>query len=258
VAVGLEILGLLAASAGASYGFWKLQRHRERKLLDVPKDPDLEVVLGVAQHEAQARGHAHLWPLHLLYGLAQDETFTGAITRLEGDATKLESYAQDELDKRKEPHDDRAMAEGGHAVGVVLLLARAHGRAATVTDLWARLVRTDAGRAAAAAAGIDPTALLFLLMHGMKEPSTDLADRTDVHVVLRNDDYTTQEFVVAMLRDVFELSETDATARMWETHKQGRTIVGRYKLDIARTKIATARARARGESFPLWIGVEDC
>jgi ATP-dependent Clp protease adaptor protein ClpS len=256
--VGLEILGLLAASAGASYGFWKLQRRRERKLLDVPKDPDLEVVLGVAQHEAQSRGHAHLWPLHLLYGLAQDETFTAAITRLEGDATKLESYAQDELDKRKESHDDRAMAEGGHAVGVVLILARMHGRAATVTDLWARLVRTDAGKAAAAAAGVDPTALLFVLMHGMLEPSTALADRTDVHVVLRNDDYTTQEFVISILREVFELTEADANTKMWETHRQGRTVVGRYKLDAARTKIATVRTRARAESFPLWIGVEDC
>jgi ATP-dependent Clp protease adaptor protein ClpS len=256
--VGLEILGLLAASAGASYGFWKLQRYRERKLLDMPKDPDLEVVLGVAQHEAQSRGHAHLWPLHLLYGLAQDDTFTDAITSLEGDATKLESYAQDELDKRKDAQDDRATAEGGHTVGVVLMLARAHGRPATVTDLWARLARTDAGRAAAAAAGVDATALLFVLAHGMKEPTTDLADRTNVHVVLRNDDYTTQELVVSILRDVFELSEADATARMWETHKQGRSIVGRYKLDVARTKITAARARARIENLPLWIGVEDC
>jgi ATP-dependent Clp protease adaptor protein ClpS len=256
--VALEILGLIAASAGASYGFWKLQRRRERKLLDVPRDPDLEVVLGVAQHEAQARGHAHVWPLHLIYGLAQDEAFTAAIARLGGDAAKLETYAQEELDKRREPHDERAMAEGGHAVGVVFMLARSHGRAAKVADLWSRLVRTDAAKAAAGAAGIDAIGLLFVLMHGMPEPSTDLADRTDVHVVLRNDDYTTQEFVVAILRDVFELGETEATTRMWETHKQGRSVVGRYKVDTARTKIATVRQRARGEGFPLWIGVEDC
>jgi len=256
--VGVEILGLLAASAGASYGWWKLQRRRERKLLDVPKDPDLEVVLGVAQHEAQTRGHAYLWPLHLVHGLAQDETFVAAIVRLEGDASKLEGFAQDELDKHEEPHDQRAMNEGGHVVGIVFMLARAHRRAATVTDLWARLMRTEIAKAAATAAGVDPTALLFVLAHGMPEPSTDLPDRTDVHVVIRNDDYTTQDFVVAILRDVFEQSETDATKRMWQTHKEGRTVVGRYKLAVARDKIATARRRARDEGFPLWVGVEDC
>ena len=256
--MGIEILGLLAASAGASYGFWRLQRRRERKLLDVPKDPDLEVVLSVAEHEARSRGHEHIWPLHLLYGLAQDETFVAAIARLGGEAAKLESYAQDELDKRKDPRDDRSAAEGAHAVGIVLMLARAHGRAATVADLWARLVRTDVAVAATAAAGVDAIALLFVLAHGMPEPSTDLPDRTDVHVVLRNDDYTTQEFVVEILREVFELDDQDATTKMWQTHKEGRALVGRYKLATARDKIAAVRKRARESGFPLWVGVEDC
>jgi len=256
--VGIEIIGLLAASAGASYGWWKLQRRRERKLLDVPKDPDLQVVLGVAEHEARSRGHRYLWPLHLLYGLAQDETFAGAIARIGGDVTKLESHVQDELDKRKEAHDERAAYEGAHTMGVMAMLARSHGRSATVTDLWARLARFDSCRAAAAAAGVDATAVLFVLIHGMPEPSTDLPDRTDVHVVLRNDDYTTQQFVTAILRDVFELGEADATAKMWQTHKEGRAIVGRYKLAAARDKIDAVRRRARTEEFPLWIGVEDC
>jgi ATP-dependent Clp protease adaptor protein ClpS len=143
-------------------------------------------------------------------------------------------------------------------VGVTFMLARHHGRAATIADLWARLVRVDDGKAAAAAAGVDATALLFVLTHGMPEPSTDLPDRTDVHIVLRNDDYTTQDFVTAILREVFELSETDATTRMWQTHREGRAIVGRYKLPAAREKIATVRKRAKTDGFPLWIGVEDC
>jgi ATP-dependent Clp protease adaptor protein ClpS len=256
--VGLEILGLLAASAGASYGWWKLQRRRERRLLDGPRDPDLEVVLGVAQHEATSRGHAYLWPLHLLHGLAQDEQFVAAIARLDGDAAKLESYVQDELDKRKELQEQPLAIDGAHVVGVVFMLARAHGRPATVTDLWSRLVRTEIASAASAAAGVDSTALLFVLVHGMPEPSTELPDRTDVHVVLRNDDYTTRDFVVSILHDVFDLSTAEATMRMLETHNQGRTVVGRFKLPVARDKIATVRRRAREEGFPLWIGVEDC
>lgn len=255
--MGLEILGLLAASAGASYGWWRLQQRRERKLFDVPRDPDLEVVLGVAQHEAGARRHAYLWPLHLLYGLAQDETFTAAIARLDGDAAKLENYVQDELDKRTDPHDEEASIEGARAVGFVFAASRAQGRPATVTDLWARLSHTQAAKAAARAAGVDATALLFLLVHGMSEPTTNLPDRTDVHVVLRNDNYTTQDFVVDLLREVFGLDEADAHAKMMETHTQGKTIVGRYKLALARDKVDTARRRARDDGFPLWVGVED-
>lgn len=256
--MGIEILGLLAASAGASYGWWRIQRQRERRLFDIPRDPDLEVVLGVAQHEAQQRGHDYLWPLHLLHGLAQHEAFTAAIARLDGDADKLESYVQDELDKRTERFDEHAMTEGARVVGYTLAAARSLGRPATPVDLWARVARTDAGRAAAAAAGVDPTALLFLLAHGMPEPSLDMPDRTDVHVVLRNDDHTTREFVVSILRDVFGFSEHDAETRMMQTHDEGRAIVGRYKLAVAKDKAGTVRRRARDEGFPLWIGLEDC
>lgn len=255
--MALELLGLLAASAGASYGWWRLQRRRERKLLDIPRDPDLEVVIGVAQHEATTRQHGYLWPLHLLHGLVQDESFAAAIRRLDGDPDRFEDHVQAALDKQP-VHDDEAMHEGARVLGYTLLAARAHGRPATCIDLWARIARTDAARAAAAAANVDPTALLFVLAHGMPEPSTELAERTDVHVVLRNDDYTTREFVTAILRDVFELPEDEAEARTQQTHEQGRAIVGRFKLAVARDKIATVRRRAHDDGFPLWIGVEDC
>lgn len=256
--MGIEILGLIAASAGASYGWWRLQRRREHRVFDIPRDPDLEVVLGVAQHEAQTRGHDYLWPLHLLHGLAQDEAFVAAIGKLEGDATQFETYVQDELDKRKEPYDELAMNEGARVVGYTFAAARSLGRPATCTDLWARVARTETGKAAAAAAKVEPTALLFLLAHGMREPSVDLPDRTDVHVVLRNDDHTTHEFVLAVLREVFELDAETAAARTMQTHNEGRAIIGRYKLAVAKDKVSRVRRRARDEGFPLWIGVEDC
>jgi ATP-dependent Clp protease adaptor protein ClpS len=194
----------------------------------------------------------------LLYGLLQDETFVAAIGKLEGDATKLEDHVQDELDKHTDAHDEEATNEAARVVGYAFAASRAQGRPATCTDLWSRLARTEVAKAAAAAAGVDPHALLFLLVHGMVEPTTDLPDRTDVHVVLRNDNHTTQEFVVDLLRDGFDLDDDAAQTKMMETHVHGRTVVGRYKLAIARDKVATARRRAREVGFPLWIGVEDC
>jgi ATP-dependent Clp protease adaptor protein ClpS len=256
--VGIEILGLLAASAGASWGWWKLQQRRDRQLWDYQRTPELEVVVAVAQHEAQARGHDYLWPLHLLHGLAQDEELRAAIAKLEGDAEKFEAFVQDQLDTKKERHDEHAMTEGARVIGYMLAIARSLDRAATTRDLWAQLKRTEVGKAAAAAAGVDATDVLFVLAHGMREPSLDLPDRTDVHVILRNDDHTTYEFVQVVLRDVFELDEETAATRTSETHNQGATIVGRYKLAVAKDKVGRARRRAREQGYPLWIGVEDC
>lgn len=256
--MAIEILGLLAASAGLSYGWWRLQRRHEQRQLQAPRDPDLEVVLGVAEHEARSRGHDYLWPLHLLYGLVQDERFVAAIAKLGGDPAKLEAHVQDALDKHTDPHDDAAMHEAAHVLGYTVAASRSLNRPPTCTDLWAQLARTESGEAAAAASGVEPTALLFLLAHDVPEPELELADRTDVHVILRNDDHTTREFVVEVLRDVFELSDDEATQRMWQTHTEGRAVLGRYKLAVARDKVATVRRRARDAGFPLWIGIEDC
>jgi ATP-dependent Clp protease adaptor protein ClpS len=76
--------------------------------------------------------------------------------------------------------------------------------------------------------------------------------------VLRNDDYTTRDFVTEILQDVFPLSEADAETRMMQVHTEGRGIVGRFRLDVARGKIDEVRRRARESVFPLWVGVEDC
>ena len=73
---------------------------------------------------------------------------------------------------------------------------------------------------------------------------------------MRNDHYTTQEFVCGVLRDVFALPEADASAIMMTTHTTGRAVIGRFPAAAARTKIGEVRARARAHAFPLWIGVE--
>ena len=77
-----------------------------------------------------------------------------------------------------------------------------------------------------------------------------------MHVVLRNDDYTTQQFVCRVLEEVFELDEAAAHTRMLQTHTQGRAVVGRFRPDEARAKIEDVRGRAKAAGFPLWIGVE--
>jgi ATP-dependent Clp protease adaptor protein ClpS len=75
-------------------------------------------------------------------------------------------------------------------------------------------------------------------------------------VLLHNDDYTTQEFVVWLLQTVFRKSEPEATAIMLAVHKAGVGVAGVYTKDVAETRAERGRQLAERESFPLLLTVE--
>jgi len=75
-------------------------------------------------------------------------------------------------------------------------------------------------------------------------------------VLLHNDDYTTMEFVVAVLRSIFHLSETDATTIMLHIHRHGIGVAGVYTFEIAETKVAEVTGAAEEAEFPLLCTME--
>ena len=75
-------------------------------------------------------------------------------------------------------------------------------------------------------------------------------------VIFHNDDFTTMDFVMDILKQIFFKSETEAFSIMMEVHKKGQAIVGHYSFDTAVSKRAKAIALAREEKFPLNITVE--
>ena len=75
-------------------------------------------------------------------------------------------------------------------------------------------------------------------------------------VIMLNDDFTTMEFVVEILIDIFHKDAVNAEAIMMKVHKNGQAVVGRYPYDIALTKVNTAMARAEAEGFPFRLKVE--
>lgn len=75
-------------------------------------------------------------------------------------------------------------------------------------------------------------------------------------VWLLNDDYTTMEFVVFVLKSVFHHSEETATLIMQAVHKNGKGVAGIYSCDIANTKARQVEEFARSEGFPLRCEVE--
>ena len=75
-------------------------------------------------------------------------------------------------------------------------------------------------------------------------------------VVLHNDDYTTREFVVDVLRAVFHRSEPDAVAIMLHVHQSGTGVAGVYTYEIAETKVRQVESLARAREFPLMLTIE--
>jgi ATP-dependent Clp protease adaptor protein ClpS len=77
------------------------------------------------------------------------------------------------------------------------------------------------------------------------------------HVVLINDDYTTMEFVVQTLEEIFDKSPAEAYRIMMEVHTRGRGVCGAYTLEVAETKVQAVHDSAHAEGYPLRAGIEE-
>jgi ATP-dependent Clp protease adaptor protein ClpS len=75
-------------------------------------------------------------------------------------------------------------------------------------------------------------------------------------VLLHNDDYTTMEFVVEVLKTVFHHPEPQALQIMHHDHHNGVGLAGTYPREIAETKAEKAMSLARTAEYPLLITVE--
>ena len=85
----------------------------------------------------------------------------------------------------------------------------------------------------------------------------DIREPKHYQVIMHNDDFTTMEFVVDILRDIFHKGEVEAIHLMMLVHECGRASVGSYPYDIAVTKVQAATARAKEEGFPFRMTVEE-
>ena len=75
-------------------------------------------------------------------------------------------------------------------------------------------------------------------------------------VIIHNDDFTTMDFVVEVLKTVFFYSDEKAEALMLQVHHSNKAVVGIYTYDIAVSKANKATNMAREKGFPLRLTVE--
>ena len=83
----------------------------------------------------------------------------------------------------------------------------------------------------------------------LKEPSR-------YRVLLHNDHYTTMEFVVEILEEVFHHSRPAAEEIMLQVHRRGLGCCGQYNREIAESKVADVGRRATEAGFPLRCTME--
>ena len=75
-------------------------------------------------------------------------------------------------------------------------------------------------------------------------------------VLLLNDDYTTMEFVIHILRTVFRHSQAQATRIMLHIHRGGIGVAGIYTREIAETRVAQVHKLASEAGHPLQCTME--
>jgi ATP-dependent Clp protease adaptor protein ClpS len=76
-------------------------------------------------------------------------------------------------------------------------------------------------------------------------------------VLLLNDDYTTMEFVVHVLEEVFQKSPAEAYQIMMHVHVQGKGLAGVYPWEVAETKAEAVISLARDVGYPLKAVTEE-
>jgi ATP-dependent Clp protease adaptor protein ClpS len=94
--------------------------------------------------------------------------------------------------------------------------------------------------------------------------STLTESRTEQHVqrprmwrvLLHNDDYTTQDFVVWVLETVFHKSHSEAFTIMMSVHQSGLGVAGIFTHEVAETKVKATLRLAEQHEFPLLVTME--
>jgi ATP-dependent Clp protease adaptor protein ClpS len=90
----------------------------------------------------------------------------------------------------------------------------------------------------------------------LSEQQVELEEPPLYRVMLLNDDYTTMDFVVEVLKHVFKKSDEDAHRIMLNVHRNGFGVCGLYPRDIAETKIDMVDGLSREKGFPLKCTME--
>lgn len=96
----------------------------------------------------------------------------------------------------------------------------------------------------------------------MEQNQGQVAEKTKVQkarrfqVIFLNDDYTTFEFVMAMLINYFQKTPSNAADLTKEVHEKGRCVAGVFSKEVADEKIEAVHETAKQNGYPLKLILE--
>lgn len=76
-------------------------------------------------------------------------------------------------------------------------------------------------------------------------------------VMMHNDNYSTWEFVVDVLKRVFHKSEDEAVKITSNVHNKGKELCGIYPFEVAEMKVSQVQALAKANGYPLRCTIEE-
>ena len=92
----------------------------------------------------------------------------------------------------------------------------------------------------------------------MLEKARDLTKRPELfRVLLHNDDYTSMDFVTAILETIFSKSPAEAHKVMMHVHQTGIGVAGIYTHEVAETKVTEVHELAHEAGYPLRASFEE-
>jgi len=83
------------------------------------------------------------------------------------------------------------------------------------------------------------------------EEQLDIEEPKKYKVLLLNDDYSTMDFVIEVLMNVFRKTISESEKIMLDVHNNGSAVCGVYTHEIAHTKVSQVKTMARASGFPL-------
>lgn len=87
---------------------------------------------------------------------------------------------------------------------------------------------------------------------------TDLSKPKMYKVLMHNDDYSTMEFVISVLKKFFNKTDEQAYDIMIKVHTEGLAICGIYTFEIAESKSEKVNKYSRDHGHPLTTSFEPC
>ena len=94
------------------------------------------------------------------------------------------------------------------------------------------------------------TAVITETKHKVKKPP-------QFKVLLHNDDFTTMEFVVFILQNIFHKDPADAYNILMAVHRQGVGVAGVYSFEVAEAKVNKVTQLAQANEYPLRCSIEE-